>query len=373
MKRKVVHIITGLGNGGAEGILFQLCVRDAAHTHFVVTLTDEGKYGEKFRSHGIVVYQLKIKKGLGAITGFFRLYTLIRKEKPDIVQTWMYHSNLLGGLAAFFALNRNINWGIHNSSLDSRTTSLMTRGVVIFLSPLSYIIPKSIIFCSQRSLVIHREIFYNSSKLKFIPNGYDTDMFSPDTRSRQALRDALGLTMDLAVLGVVARYHSQKDHKNFFRAVEILRKLGVKFRVLCVGDGLVADNSRLGALLDQFGIRDLVELLGPSSDIPAVMNALDILVLPSAFGEAFPNVVAEAMACGTPCIVTDVGDSGFIAGESGWVVPPRDPYALALNILTALRANSQEFQYRKAIARSRIVQNFSLEKMIAGYSNVWSE
>jgi glycosyltransferase involved in cell wall biosynthesis len=178
---------------------------------------------------------------------------------------------------------------------------------------------------------------------------------------------------DTPLLGMVGRFDPQKDHENLLRALDQLKQAGTLFRCVLVGRGLDATNDQLTAWLEQYGFQDDVLLLGQRSDVPAVMSALDLHVLSSAYGEAFPNVLAEAMACGTPCVTTDVGDAAAIVGDTGWVAPPADTARLAEAIEAALavRDDSSVWQARREAARTRVAERFSLEKMVAAYHAVW--
>jgi glycosyltransferase involved in cell wall biosynthesis len=179
----------------------------------------------------------------------------------------------------------------------------------------------------------------------------------------------------MALIGTVGRYDPQKDHANLLQALVLLRSRNIPLRCVLVGTNLDGENQELLAQIQRLGLEKTVMLLGRRTDIPAVMSALDVHVLPSAYGEAFPNVVAEAMACETPCVVTDVGDAAYIVGDMGWVVPPRNALTLANAIEQALIAlkNPADWQQRKTAARQRIEQNFSIERMVAQYHAVWAE
>jgi glycosyltransferase involved in cell wall biosynthesis len=208
-----------------------------------------------------------------------------------------------------------------------------------------------------------------------IPNGYDLSCFRPDFEMRATKRAQLSLTDDAAVIGSVGRDNPQKDYPNLLKALELLKARGYRFQCLLVGTGLGSNNVGLSQLVEQYGLSGYVQLIGRQTDIPAIMNALDIHVLPSAYGEAFPNVLNEAMACGTPCVTTDVGDAAFIVGKTGWTVPKRDPAALADALAAALdgMSSAEEWQARANAARDRVVTHFSLERMADAYRVLWEE
>jgi len=368
----VLHIITGLNNGGAEAVLFRLVTSDKNHTHQVISLTDSGVYGQRLSTAGISVYSLNMPRGSVTINGLFLLYGLIRKINPDVLQTWMYHADLIGGIVARFAGVRRVIWGIRNSNIDAKRTALSTRLTVHLCALISGIVPHKIICCSEQAAPLHISLGYAKRKMVVIPNGYDLVQFSPSEEKRRGLRSDFGILDSEVVVGMVARWDPQKDHQNCIAALALLdRECCTPWRCLLVGSDMQESNSELTMLLKKYSVVDRVMLLGPRSDIPAMMNVLDIHVL-SSYGEAFPNVVAEAMACGVPCVVTDVGDAKLIVDDTGWCVPRTNPAALAGALSDAIRQRSEgDWSERSVRCRQRIVKNFTMEKMVCKYSEVW--
>lgn len=368
-------MITDLGDGGAEAVLYRLCQATPEVEHVVVSLRGEGKYAPMLRDLGIAVFPLNAHPNRLPLFVLARLWRRIRNEKPDVVQTWMYHADLLGGLAARLAGVKAVVWGIRNSDLDKGTSSRATIWVTKLLACLSSIVPASIVVCAQRAKDVHTAIGYASEKMRVIPNGYDLSCFRPDFEMRATKRAQLSLTDDAAVIGSVGRDNPQKDYPNLLQALELLKSRRYRFQCLLVGTGLDMDNRGLSKLVEQHGLAKNVQLIGRQTDVPAIMNALDIHLLPSAYGEAFPNVLNEAMACGTPCVTTDVGDAAFIVGKTGWTAPKRDPAALADALAKALdeMSNAEEWQARADAARERVVTHFSLERMADSYRVLWAE
>jgi glycosyltransferase involved in cell wall biosynthesis len=312
----------------------------------------------------------------GRITraGVMKLVRLIRSTHPVVVQTWMYHADLVGGLAARFA-GVPVCWGIRNAYLDAPAVKTGTRIVASTCALLSYVVPNRIVSCSRFGSQSHIARGYNSDKFAVIPNGYDSDVLRPDAQMRKRMRAELGIPCETFLLGTVARWDAQKDHGNLIAALGILRReLAVDWKCLLVGAGLTPDNAVLSDRLHDADVADRVILCGARSDAAALMNALDLHVLPSR-GEGFPNVVAEAMACGVPCVVTDVGDAALIVGDTGWVVPPRDPAALARAIgMAALElADPDSRAARRMAARARVIEEFNIDRMVTAYQQIWTE
>lgn len=383
---RVTHVITGLGQGGAEAVLFRLATYpDQAVQHTVVSLTDSGVYGERLRAAGITVHTLGMARGRISLGGLLRLRQLLVDHRPDAVQTWMYHADLIGGIAARLAGVRAIAWGIRNSGAHLQRSSRSARLVLKLCAMLSGRVPAAIVCAARDSAVRHKQYGYRADRLVVIANGYDLSRYQPDAEARQRMREQWQVNDDVAVIGCVARWDPLKDHANLLNAFALLLKDQVPtpsdgisparprtaLRCALVGRGMSPDNAELGALIDRLGLREHVLLLGPSDDVPAVMNALDIHVL-SSCAEGFPNVVAEAMACGTPCVVTDVGDAGHIVGQTAPVVPPENAKALAQGIASALQAMAS--QGRQAVGnpgRARVLAEFDLAHMVAAYDTVW--
>lgn len=373
---KVVHIITDLDDGGAEAVLYRLTSAPSSWEHHVISLTDAGKYGNLLTQKRIQIYCLRINPSCPNPFSLYRLWRLIRRLQPDAIQTWMYHADLLGGLCAKFAGIQNIFWGIRNSTLDwqysKKTTILITR----LCAWLSKWIPLKIVCCARKAAHVHQAIGYEQSKCVVIPNGYNIQEFYPTPKARNSLRQAWALPDEQPLIGSVGRFHAQKDYPTLIEALSRLKQKGLPFHCVLVGTNLDEENHQLVSWLEEKDIRSHVTLLGRRNDVAVVMNALDLHILPSAFGEAFPNVLAEAMACGTPCVTTDVGDAAFLVGETGWIVPPRSPDQLADAIEAALgeKLNAPEqWQERQTDCRQRICDHFSLETMAAAYHQLWQE
>lgn len=371
---RVLHVISGLNDGGAESVLLQLCLGDRQNSHVVVSMMDDGKYGCVLRSAGIEVHSLGMPPGRLTAPALWRLFRLIRERRPHVVQTWMYHADLVGGVLAKLARTSAVCWGIRTSTIDRRKLKSSTFFVAQQCARLSRFVPTRIISCSHDGARHHAMLGYASDRLIVIPNGYDIERLRPDAALRASLRATWAIEPDDVVVGMVARYDPLKDHANLAAAIAQLEHAGHSLVLVLAGEGLTDQNHQLVELLRANGVCSKVLLVGPQRDIHAVMNALDIHVLSSCM-EGFPNVLAEAMACGTPCVSTNVGDAAMIVGDTGWVVPPRDSTALATSIAGALvaRRDAPSWDQRTRAARLRIAQNFSLERMCDSYRSAWAQ
>jgi glycosyltransferase involved in cell wall biosynthesis len=370
---RVLHIITGLNDGGAEAVLYRLVTHDADNDHHVVSLTGEGKYGLLLQEKGIKVTALEMPRGRVTASGFLQLWRTVRAVRPDVVQTWMYHADLLGGLVTRLA-GVPVVWGIRNTTLEPGRSSQTTIAVARMCGWLSRRVPRRIVACAHAAVTVHAALGYDAKRMVVIANGYDLGRFRPDGEARQRLRAEWGVTDDVPLLGMVARWDPYKDHANLIEALGLLAAQGQRFMAMLVGTGMTPENRELMQHIAKAGLTERVRLLGPRTDVPAIMAALDVHVISSS-AEAFPNVVAEAMACGTPCVTTDVGDAAQIAGDTGWVVPPRNPQALAEALAQALTAQDdrEAWATRQQRCRERIAENYSIEAMVQRYRAVWAK
>ena len=373
MDKKIVHIITGLKDGGAEGVLFRLCLNDSKSEHVVISLLDKGKYGPLLEDAGVRVYCLGMSPSKLSIKQFAQLVSFIRTERPDAVQTWMYHADLLGGIAAKVAGIKKIFWGIRHSTLEKGKAKKSTIAIARICALLSRFVPKRIVCCAHKALVVHRDIGYTASKLMVIPNGYDLSKFAIDEQAGSGLRDLLGIPEKTFLIGTVGRYDPSKDHHNLFSALTELKSFGIDFQCYLVGRGLTNENEKLMSEINELELTDNVVLAGQRTDISTVMNALDLHVLSSS-SEGFPNVLAEAMACGTPAVSTAVGDAADIVGDSKLLCPPCDPQALG-GLIRAMHKEWAEkpdlWARRKARCVEHIKNNFSIERMVESYEKCW--
>jgi glycosyltransferase involved in cell wall biosynthesis len=369
---RVLHLTTGLNTGGAEIILARLVTHldPLKFKSQVISMLPPGPVADQLQANGIHVMSLNMSAGRITPNAVFRLTQLIRNHKPDIIQTWMYHADFLGGLGARLAGDFPGVWGLHNSTVTPGAIKKSTYLIIKACAFLSNWIPATIISVSRQAIKNHIEAGYNAKKFVFIPNGFDLQAFHPIASAHIQLSRVLGISENSKIIGLIARFDPQKDINNFIKAAAIIRKKipGVHF-VLC-GDNMLPSNPILADWIKLANIHDRIHLLGRRDDIPQIMAGLDIAAL-SSCGEAFPLVLGEAMACGVPCVSTDVGDAALLVGETGKVVPPQNSEALSEAIIDLLYLPQNQIEELGKKARQRIEENFGLEQMVTAYASLY--
>lgn len=368
---KVLFIISGLNPGGAEMMLYRLLetLGPGIKPH-VISLTSIGQIGEQIEKLGIPVEACSINKSIGSTLKLFRLARRIRAIKPDLVHTWMYHANLLGGLAVRLAGNTPLIWGIHHNNLDPKLNCWSTRLIARLGAMASPILPRHIVCCSRSALYMHAKIGYTREKLSFIPNGINTKQFSSAPQAAQQIRRTFGLENGSKLIGMIGRFDPLKNHEGFFKYAEQLSAATKNVHFLLAGANVDSNNQFITSLVEKHHLRQHMHLLGIRSDIPALMSAIDLLVLPS-LSEAFPNVLLEAMACNTPCISFDVGDAADIIGDSGVVIAKYDIEQMTAATLAILADNEKRYELGVA-ARHRIETLYSIENVTRQYINLYN-
>jgi glycosyltransferase involved in cell wall biosynthesis len=364
----VAHIITALGSGGAERMLVRVASRPQAEfgaRQVVICLGDEGYYGVQLREAGVEVHCLGMRPRRISAGALVRLVALLRRLKPDLVMTWLYHADLIGTLAGRLAGVPRIVWNLRCSDIDFSRYSPVTRWTAWALARLSRV-PTAVAYNSIAGRRSHERLGYRPRHWVYLPNGYDCDEWKPDPVSRADARAELGYGESDFVVGMVARVDPQKDHATFFAAMS---KVGAsdlsRARILLVG----RDTETLEV---PDVLRPVTMALGERRDVKRLMGTLDVLVSTSAYGEGFPNVLGEAMASGVPCVATDSGDSALVIGDGGRIVPVEDATALADAIARLIRSGPDERARLSRNARERIQRTFSAERCYARYAQIFT-
>lgn len=371
-------MIVGLGVGGAELMLKRLIEShhsDPLYQHSVISLTTLGKIGPELRGMGIKVSVMNMRSALQFPATIWRLRKILRDSSPDIVHTWMYHADLLGGLAARAAGIRTVIWGIRTTDVFA-SEQRATSAVRWLCARLSYWVPHTIVCAAEASRNAHVSLGYCSNRMVVVSNGFDLSRLQVNPTHVAKLRTECGLGRDAVVVGLLARFSPDKDQYNFVRAAGLLARKLPKARFLMVGRDCQVTNNQLMEWINATGCAASFVLLGERSDAPTCLAAMDIFCL-SSRTEGFPNVVGEAMALRKPCVVTDVGDAAYLLGGCGVVVPMGDSDALAEGLIKLASLSDFERDELGDLAHARIASEFTMERarkrFEAVYANVLAE
>jgi glycosyltransferase involved in cell wall biosynthesis len=370
-KLKVVHLITGLNVGGAEMMLYRLLVgmERCRYANVVVSLIDPGPMGKRIEDLDIPVYSLGMPRGRPDILGLIALSRLLSRERPHILQTWLYHAGLLGLISGKLAGVPHILWNVRSANPDLCRYPQLTAWTIKAGALLSFQ-PSGVIINSEFGRSLHASMGYRPRRWAVIPNGFDLERFVPDASAREVVRSELGLCSDTVLVGLIGRYHPMKDHQTFLQAAMLLLERHKNVHFLLAGRDISPANAELTQIIAEHRAERSVHLLGERADMPRLMASLDILTS-SSTTEAFPNVVGEAMACEVPCVVTDVGDSAAIVDNTGLVVPAGQPEAMARAWQQLIDAGATRRNALGQLARERIRQNYSIERIVQTYAELY--
>jgi glycosyltransferase involved in cell wall biosynthesis len=364
---KILHIITGLGTGGAEAMLQKLVYESSCRpeNHVVVSLMGEGTRGQEIKEHASL-YCLGLGQGRLSIAAFVRLFQIVKEENPDVIQGWMYHSNLAGFFVNIF-FRKPLFWNIRHSLSDIKNEKRMTRFFIQIGAILSRF-TKKVVYNSRNSIQQHLAIGYSGQNAVFIPNGFDLNVFVDASSS--SFRSQNNLSEEAILLVHVARFHPVKNHKGLIQVLSSVLPQYSNLYCLMVGKDVCLGNKELEKLILRSGFADRYRLLGERNDLPTIYSAVNYTVNPS-WGEGFPNVVGESMACGTPCIVSDVGDSKMIVGEFGFDFNPENESEFRRAIVRALELGRSEYNTLSNACRQRIGEQYTIAAIYSQYVNMY--
>jgi glycosyltransferase involved in cell wall biosynthesis len=361
------------GFGGAERMLARLLLAKPELTdkRIVVVLRQADALGKQLRSAGFIVHELGMQSYKDIPRIFFQLKQIINSFSPDIVQTWMYHADLLGGLAARISGYENIIWGIRRTSV-SFSDNGGTWIIMKLCALLSRWLPKKIISVAEAGKQAHIKAGYDAARIRVIPNGFDFSNLIATEAQRNALRNECKFLEGEVVIGCLGRFDHAKGQDIFVKAAAIVAKHNTKVRFLMVGWDCDAHNVKLNSWINEHNLQDSFVLLGERLDVPACLAAMDIFCMPSRT-EGFPNGLGEAMALGLPCVATEVGDTKFLVGDTAILVPAQDEQALAQALLNVIELPVYQ-RYQMGInAKVRVMAEFSIEKVCDRFEAVYSE
>lgn len=360
--KKIIHIITGLGSGGAENMLLKLLQNSNYEEfyHEVISLTDLGSVGPKIESLGVKVYTINL-----SIRNMFKSLFEIRRicKSFDIIDTWLYHSDLIGFIVAKILLNKKLIWNIRHSNLNKLENKKSTLAIVRLNSLLSKYVD-SITYNSNDAKKNHLSIGYAEKKSVIIYNGFDIEKFKPNKTNRLQINRLYNLNDNQKIFITIGRWYIQKDYPTLLRALYELKVNYNNFILFMCGENLDNNNDELMKLIKEYELQENILLLGRRDNVSELLSAADIYIS-SSLGESFSNAIGEAMCCGLPCVVTDVGDSKYIVGCTGRIVEAKQPTALANGIEYLI--TNENIETLGALARKRIEENFQIKSIVDNF------
>lgn len=359
---RVLHVIPGLGMGGAEQALHRLLghLPGMGFVSQVLSLRGPGELGQALLDDGTPLVPARP----GAVSN------LLKEWRPDILQGWMYHGNL----AAWFLRQAllpgaALAWNIRTTLLPWEQFKPSTRLIIRTCLPLSAQ-ADAIIYNASVSMVQHQDYGFPLQRAHWIPNGFDLERFSPRSEAREAVRERWKSGPAAILIGVIARFDPIKNHRGFIQAFGVARSRLPEAKAVLIGPGMTPSNRELMGWIREEELTDAILLAGPMDDLPAVLPALD-LVVSASITEGFPNAIGEAMASGVPCIATDAGDSRHLVGDCGLVVPVGNREALADAIVRLASTSAGTRRQTGLAARERISSRFTLRAMASGYAGIY--
>ena len=371
---RITHIISGLGRGGAENALYRLIKFQRQHypnyQHDVISLSTNGDYGPALEKEGIKVKALGMRNISYLPIILIKLLYLLFINKPHIVQTWMVHADLLGGIASKLIARTKLIWGVRTT--DYSVESLSTRLIHRLCAVLSSFLPDKVVCAAHASLRASLSAGYCASKLMVIQNGFDIDNLTRYQGSGSNILSQLGVGNNRIIIGTMGRYNPAKDHANFVKAAGIIASTYPECLFLMVGRDLNNENEELLQLITATGFAERFLLLGERTDPAACLDAMDVFVL-SSCTEGFPNVLAEAMCMELACVTTDVGDAASLLGSCGKTVSARDALALASAIEDILKMPPEERILLGKQASQNIKNNYSIASNSEKFAQLYKQ
>ena len=368
---KYLHIITSLNIGGAETMLFRLIKHrsDLLESTIVISLTKNGEIGKALEAMGVKVLSLEMNNWLSIFKTLLKLKKIIQNEKPSIIHTWMYHANVLGGIASYLAKNKNIIWSIRRSEY-TRKESLSTFVVMKIGAIFSNIIPKVIVHVAESGLKNHQKYGYKSNNTLVIPNGFDLEKLKRNQVIRKKIRHELNVCDEQILIGCVGRFHESKGYETLISSAADILKLHKNVKYLLIGRNLDKKNIMLMEWINKTGFSDSFFMVGEKQNVPEYMNAMDIFCL-SSITEGFPNVLGEAMAFALPCVATCVGDVKKITADNAILVQPKNKDSLSKGLTEMLSMENQKKQSMGLKGRKKMEKEYPINLICKKYYNLY--
>lgn len=375
MKYTIIHIITGLSLGGAELALLKhikLNSGDGSRNHVVISLMSRSYLSDRFEKENIKVYHLNFKKSpYSVFRGLIYLKRLLNSYEKVLLHGWLYHGCLIASLGRFLKKGKiPVIWNIRHSLHDMQSEKPITRYVIKLLAKLSKL-PDQTIYNSSTGVEHHVNIGFARTNNLVIHNSVAGQSLKFVSQRRSQIRRDLGYDNSTMVIGVVARYHFIKGYDIFIQAAKIVIKKFPDVRIMCIGTGVTYDNVILKNLIQEAGIKENIVLLGRIEKPIDYMCGLDVLCMPSR-SEGFPNVLAEALSVGVPCVATDVGETAVILKNKGVLCKSNDPASISAGLIEVIE-NREHYQVPRREYILDVQKRFSEAANDESYTNLYQQ
>lgn len=374
-RMRIAHVITGLGAGGTPVMLRKVLAAQQSLPGIescVVGLIQDGPIVEQIRALGVPVTSLGMRPGVPDPRALWGLVRTLRAFQPDLIQSWLYHADLMSSLARPWVGKPPVVWNLRHATLDPEHDSRSTIWTAKACAWLSRRSPAHILVNTVSGRRVHAEHGYDDTKMQVVPNGFDLERFRPSTEARAQLRKALGIPADTLLVGLVARFSELKGQSVFIRAMSAVAAQLPKAQFVLCGTNIAPENATLSQWISESGCRERFHLLGERMDVEWVHAALDLEVSASV-SEAFSNSIGESLCCGVPCVVTDVGDSAWLIEKAGRVIPAQDAPAMARACIEILSSPAAERAALSRCARQRMERSFDIHVIARQYHDIWRE
>ena len=361
---KIIILCRSLCAGGAERQLVELAkgLRSGGNDVMVVLFYGGGELEGELQAADVNIMTLNKRGRWDAYANIVRLARIIKHFRPDILHGYMPSANIVSVIMKLFCSKLKVVWGVRSSYMDLSHYDLTAR-ILYKLEPKLSHFADTVIVNSHAGYKHAVKSGYHAKKLVVIQNGIDTESFCPNREAGKRVRAELGVNDDEILIGIVARFDPLKDHELFLRAASLVSMKRPDARYVCIGDGPAEYRDMLKERAKELGVSHAVIWAGARNDMSDIYNAID-LVVNASYCEGFSNVIGEAMSCGVPCVVTDVGDSAEIVGDCGYVVPPKDPERLTDAIMRILSLQLGGLREMGLRGRERMVSCFSTPRML---------
>ncbi len=369
-RKKILYIITGLNVGGAENMLYKLAssLDKNKYKISIICLINSGKMAKKLQALDVNVICMGIRFSPSAVIKWFKLIGIIKKENPDIVQTWMYHADLLGGLAAYIAGKKNIIWSIRQSSFT--LISNKTKFIAKLCALLSNKIPKKIVSNSYYAKATHVRFGYSRGKIKIIPNGFEITV-NKNEKGREDFRKQLHIPMDTVLFGALGRHAPEKGYPWLLDCISKISTIQKNFCLLIVGKNVI-NCPVLKEKIKKYNLQNRVYLLDEQENVAFFFSSIDCYIS-SSLSEGFSNALGEAMSFGLPCIVTRAGDSAHILNNNDFVVTPNDVNELSSSMSKMIDMTKNQRDEIGLKAKLRLSKKYELSKIVNQFDKLYQE